>query len=180
MQTLKDANERAADLYRLAFLLTGSRGSSVNVAIEAFEATEGANPFFSSWMLAWSRKVVIAKALGAMRDELAASAQRTRSRSADKYVLPSRRWTPPTETTNLQLERALLAIDVFPRCALLLSVFEGFSLADTAILLNGDEELVKKARTIGLRELTRNLARLQGWQSDESPSFVMNGEMQHA
>lgn len=180
MQTLAQLNERAADLYRLAFLLTGHRESGVNVTLEALDSSEGANPFFSSWMLAWSRKVVIAKALAAIRDELAASAQRARSRRAEKSALPPRNWSLARETTKLKLEGALLAIDVFPRCALLLSVFEGLSLEDTAILLDGDQELVRKARATALRELTRNLARLQGWPSAGTSSYVLKSDMQHA
>ena len=49
--------------------------------------------------------------------------------------------------------------------ALLLSVFEGVPIEDAAVLLDADPALVKKARTIGLGELTRNLARMQGWVS---------------
>ena len=56
------------------------------------------------------------------------------------------------------MERALLAIDIFPRCALLLSLFENFPLEDAATLLNEDPKLVAAARTIGLVELVRNLA----------------------
>ena len=56
------------------------------------------------------------------------------------------------------LERALLAIDIFPRCALLLTVFEKLSLDDATVLLGATKELLKKAREIGLYELARNLA----------------------
>ena len=64
--------------------------------------------------------------------------------------------------------------------ALLLSVFEGMPLEDVAILLDGEIDLVRKAQTIGLRELTRNLARIQGWTSTGNKSGVVTSEMQHA
>jgi hypothetical protein len=180
MQTIDQANKRAADLYWLAFLLTGHREPSVGAALPVLDFEGGANSFFSTWMLGWSRRMVIAKALAAVRDELAASARRTASKRAEKADLPPRNWVLDRDTTKIQLERALLAMDVFPRCALLLSVFEGMSLEDAAILLDADRDLVWKARMIGLQELTRNLARMQGWTSTTTNRCVMTSGMQHA
>jgi DNA-directed RNA polymerase specialized sigma24 family protein len=180
MQTLEQANQRAADLYWLAFLLTGHRGLSVDVALDSVAFPDDANPFFSAWMLAWSRRVFIAKTLAGIRDELASSARRTASKRAERAALPPRNWTADRDTTKAQLESALLAIDVFPRCALLLSVFEGMPLEDVAILLNVERDLVRKAQLIGLRELTRNLARKRGWTSTAPKSYVVTSEMQHA
>jgi hypothetical protein len=185
MQTLVQENERVADLHWLAFLLTGHREQSVELAIEAVisesvDSQDGTNPFFSTWMLAWSRRVVIAKALAAIRSELSLSVRRFESKRDKKFLLPSRGWVPSQEATKIQLERALLAIDVFPRCVVLLSIFEGMLLEDAAVLLDADLDLVCKARISGLHELTHNLARMQGWTSDATKSFVMTSEMQHA
>jgi len=166
--------------YWLAFLLTGNPGLSVDVTLEAVASRDDANPFFSAWMLAWSRRVFIAKALAGIRGELARSARRTASRRAEKAVLPPRNWTLDQDTMKVQLESALLAIDVFPRCALLLSVFERMSLEDVAILLNSEPDLVRKAQMIGLRELTRNLAWKQGWTPTDTKSYIVTSEMEHA
>ena len=65
-----------------------------------------------------------------------------------------------------ELEKALLAIDLFPRSALLLRVFEGFGMADAATLLDANPALIRKAQAIGLCELTTNLA---GKNSHEDP-----------
>jgi DNA-directed RNA polymerase specialized sigma24 family protein len=173
MQTLM------TNLYWLAFLLTGNPRLSVDVTLEAGASQDDANPFFSAWMLAWSRRVFIAKALTGIRNELARSARRTASKRAERVALPPRNWTLNRDTTKVQLESALLAIDVFPRCALLLSVFEGMSLEDVGILLNSERDLVRTAQMIGLLELTRNLARLHGWTSTATKSDVVTSEMQH-
>jgi DNA-directed RNA polymerase specialized sigma24 family protein len=187
-QTLERVDKAASDprlfgpfgIYWLAFLLTGDRARSLEVSSEALASPDDRSPFFATWMHAWSRRVVIAKALAAMRDELAASARRTLSARLDKAALPARNWALAQGTTKLQLEAALLTIDVFSRCALLLSLFEGASLEDVAILLDSELALVRKAQAIGLHELTRNLARLQGWKSNTGNSFVTNSEVQHA
>lgn len=180
MQTLGQSHRHAADLYRLAYLLTGERGASVDAAVEALDFDGDPNSFFSGWMLAWSRRLVIAKALAGIRDDLARSARRTASKRAEKTVLPPRNWVLDRGTTAAELERALLAIDVFPRCALLLSIFEGMPVEDAAILLDVAPDLVRKAQVIGLRELTRNLARTQGWTSTAPEPYVVTSEMQHA
>jgi DNA-directed RNA polymerase specialized sigma24 family protein len=82
--------------------------------------------------------------------------------------LQTERWSHgrlPSDTIvgNLRIgrpefERAVLALDVFQRCAVLLTVFERLSGAETALLLDADAELVKKAQVRGLVELTRNIA----------------------
>jgi len=179
-QTLDQADQRAGDLYWLAFLLTGQHQASVGATVEALDSPQNVTSFFSNWMVAWSRKVVIAKALAAIREELAASALRTRSRSAKKLAVPPRKWVLDRNATKVQLERALLAIDALPRCAVVLAVFEGVPPEDIAILLDAEPELVKKAQIIGLRELTNNLAAMNGQSSRGIDGAFLPNEMQHA
>jgi hypothetical protein len=148
----------AADLYLLAFLLTGRRDVSIDIAADAALSEDHPNSFFADWMRDWRRRLVIGKALTAIRDELADSARRTRRARVKVAAAWQRdRWTRPV-VTKTDLERALLAIDVFPRAALLLLVFERMRIADAATLLNADPALVKKAQVIGLHELTASLA----------------------
>jgi len=180
MQTLEQPDKHAFDLYWLAFLLTGQRPASVDLTVEALRSGDDENPFFSSWMLDWSRRVVIAKALAVVRRQLAESARRTVSKRLDRTALPARNWSLDRDTTKLQIESALMAIDAFPKCALLLSIFEGVPLQDVATLLESDVDLVRKARAIGLQELTRNLARMQSWKTVAARSFGIPGEVQHA
>jgi DNA-directed RNA polymerase specialized sigma24 family protein len=160
MPSLNQTNRQAADLYWLAFLLTGQREASVDATAEALDSAE-ANPFFSAWMLAWARKVVIAKALGAIRQELAASALRIASARGGNTSSRPRNWSPADGASKAELERALLAIDAFPRCVLLLSLFEGLSIDDATVLLDVDRELIRKAQVFALQELTQNLAAIQ-------------------
>jgi DNA-directed RNA polymerase specialized sigma24 family protein len=165
-------HQHAADLHWLAFLLTGDRELSLDLAVEAVTSQGGESETFSTWMLAWSRRVVIAKALASIRDELAASARRTKLMRQPKVALPDRDWALDPGTGRADLERALLAIDVFPRAAVVLSIFEGVLLQDAAVLLDAAPEFVKKARSIGVAELTNRLARMQGWAATVSSRLV--------
>jgi hypothetical protein len=88
--TPEQAKNRAAGFYRLAFLLTGDRARSLDVTLEAIDSGDGTKSFFSGWILAWSQRLVIAKALAGIRQELAASARRTASLRIETFALPSR------------------------------------------------------------------------------------------
>jgi DNA-directed RNA polymerase specialized sigma24 family protein len=151
-------NKDAVDLYWLAFLLTGQREIGIDIAADAAASEDDANPFFADWMRGWQRRIVIGKAMTAIHDEFAHSAGRTERARFNGSSMPARNWSLSPDTTMDDLERALLAIDLFPRAALLLLIFEGVRIADAARLLDAKPELLKKAQAIGLRELTANLA----------------------
>jgi DNA-directed RNA polymerase specialized sigma24 family protein len=165
MEKLEQAKQNAADLHWLATLLTGCREIAADVTTEAMARADDPDAFFSIWMRAWSRRMVIARALAAVRDDLSASARQTALRRAEKSALPPPSWVLDEGTSKSDLERALLPIDVFPRAAVLLLVFERVPLKDAAILLDAEPDLVRAGSALGLRELTINLARMQGWNS---------------
>jgi len=173
---MNQAPNEILDLYWLAYLLTGNRGTSFQAAVEAAELREGASPLFAEWVLRWSRKIAIAKSIGAIREELRTSARRTEIAAIHDDVRLPRDWNLSSDTNKIQLEQALLTIDVFPRCALVPSTFEGLPLEDVATLLNEDRELVKTARAIGLEQLTRRL--LASPLARESPLPALSG-LQH-
>jgi hypothetical protein len=154
-----------SELLWLAFLLTGDRASSVEAVAAAMDLDDAGNPFFRNWMVSWSRKLVIAKALSVVEQDMAESAERTRRRNCPRPTeAPGRGWSLDPAAGKAELERALLAIDLFPRCAVVLTVFEKVSEEDAATLLNADRQLLRTAKAIGLAELTWNLARPQ-WQA---------------
>ena len=147
------------DLYWLGYLLTGDRERSVQAVIETIEMPDAANPFFESWMATWARKICIAKVIGYVTPNMSAPELRNRLRRLQAEAGRSSKSGIDPAAGKAELERALMAIDPFPRCALLLSVFERLATEDIGIMLNADRESVKTATAIGLIELTRNLAR---------------------
>jgi DNA-directed RNA polymerase specialized sigma24 family protein len=149
--------KKAPDLYWLAYLLTGREDVSIDIAADT-ASQDPPNPFFGFWMNGWSRRIVIAKALEAIRPELAESRRRTERTRVGRGTATPKDWSLRADVTKSQIEEALLAIDVFPRAAVVLSVFEGVHTPDAATLLDADVDLVKKAQAIGLREFTANLA----------------------
>jgi DNA-directed RNA polymerase specialized sigma24 family protein len=156
-ENTEDLRKDAANLYWLAFLLTERQDLSIDIAADTAVSEDNASPTFGEWMRGWQRRLVIGRALTAVHDELADSARRTQLAHVDGSTAP-RNWSLSPDTTKAELQQALLSIDLFPRAALLILVFEGMRMADAASLLNADPALIRKAQAIGLGELTANLA----------------------
>jgi len=171
MRELERMHSQAASHYRLAWLLTGER---------ALSARSNPKWSFTEWMSAWSRRVTIARVLTGIRGELAESARRTAATRIKNQAFRPGSVRPGDGITAIQLECALQTIDVFPRWSLVLTVFEGISVEDAAVLLDATADLVRKARTLGLRQLVDNLTRIQVRTSDGYGRFVRTIGVQHA
>lgn len=176
---IEEALKFAADLHWVAYLLTGRRDSSIDIAAGAVAGHDAAGPYFANWFSAWSRRVVVAEALGGIQVELAASATRTASIHPHKTTLPGRDWVLDAGTTKAEIEQALLAIDLFPRATVVLTILEGVPVADTSVLLDAKPDLIRKAQAIGLMELTENLARIQARKAVPPSSSVIDCEAPH-
>lgn len=172
--------QSTVSLHWLVTLLTGCEDIATDVTVEAIAASDDPDAVFSAWMCAWSRRLVIARVLTTVREDLAASARRVAWRGTEKSLLPPPSWVLDPGTTKSDLERALLSIDAFPRAAVLLLIFERVSLRDAATLLDAEPDLVRQAQAAGVRELTINLARMQGWKSAAANSNQLTNEWDHA
>jgi len=166
--------DRIFDLYWLGYLLTGDPERSVQGVLETLEMPDAADPFFESWFITWGRKIFIAKVLGYVSPKASASELRIRLRRLQAETRQRSIRSIDSAAGKAELERALLKIDAFPRCALLLSVFEKLAVEDVGILLNADRQSVKTATAIGLIELARNLA---GDRSSESAGRVSTASL---
>jgi DNA-directed RNA polymerase specialized sigma24 family protein len=163
----KTFEDYAGELHWLAYLLTGSQDRSFQAITKALDSDDYANPATAEFIASWSRKLVIAAALETIRPQLRASALRTaHSEDPDPATLAASKPAASQQMTTPEFEQAVLAIDVFPRCALLLTVFEKLSLNDAGLQLNADKALVRKAQGQGLLALAgaaagRSLRRLR-------------------
>jgi hypothetical protein len=149
--------ERSSELYSLAFLLTGNADQGVEAYSRALDFDEEDNPVFGEFMNSWARKLIVAEALGAMEPELRTSRQRT-ARAAEDEAPANPKWKRRPYIGREEFEEAVIAIDAFPRCAMLLTIFEGMSVEAASVLLNADVALTRAGQRIGIVQLTRNLA----------------------
>ena len=138
--------EQSSELFSLAFLLTGDTERSVEAFDRALDYDDAENP----------RELIIGEALGTMRTELRSSRQRT-AEMAERTACVEEKLQPTPRVAREEFEEAVISIDAFPRCAMLLTIFEGMSIRAASALLHADEALTRAAQRIGIVELTRHL-----------------------
>ena len=134
-----------AGLYWLAFILTGSEDISVSVTAEVLSSASGD-----------LRRAVVAQSVATQESELRRARDRYQPRT-DSCCESEFRAGLDAVPDFLEVRDALLAIDLFPRHALLLTVFEGFSVRDAARWLDSNEQSISDARSDGLLALARNM-----------------------
>ena len=145
--------EFGQDLCWLAYLITGDWDQGIEAVVTVL-CSEGSEHQLSADS---ARRPVVAAAVGVVGPELRKSASRAAQTAEKELVLTG---LSTQVSTRQELQRGLLAIDVFPRCALLLTVLEGWSIEDAALLLDVDEALVLHARNLGLIQLVCAQSRL--------------------
>ena len=164
--------EHGAELYWLAYLLTGDPEQGFAAFTRSLNFEDSANPVFRGFMISWARKLIIGEALSGIRPQLRDSLRRLQTEPWRHGPLPSEAFAVRPGVDRAEFERAVLAIDVFPRCAVLLTVFERLSVTQAALLLNTHVDLVKQAQRRGLIELTRNLAIGRGWDPSSAKNEI--------
>jgi hypothetical protein len=144
-----------ARLCAFAFLITGDWDLGIDAVAGSLDAGLKADA------LCTARHLVAAEAVAMIRPQLRESAVRIAAMTADpeEWLEPAPEMSTLRPPTRADVERALLAIDGFPRVVLLLTIFEGFSIADAGRLLETNDRLVRDAQAIGLLALTRQLSR---------------------
>jgi hypothetical protein len=158
-ELMKTFETSSPELYWLAYLLTGNEDRSVQAFTRALDLEEETNLAFDGFMNQWARKLIIVAALGAIETDLRRSQARVvRMAEAPGSVKFNQRPDITKDIAKEEFEQAVISIDAFPRCAMLLTIFEGLTIPAAAILLNAEEALTAKAQRIGVVQLTRNLS----------------------
>jgi len=157
----------------LAFLVTGDPATRLEVA-ENLAGNGGTQSYFRGWLTTRSRRLAIAGVLAAMKSQISESVVRSKTRDLQQRFFGSRVFSRgPERSARLRgsvpvdadadrekdaLERLLFSIELFPRCAILLTICEKLDTGDAAILLNVDQQLIRKATRFGLAQLSLGVA----------------------
>jgi DNA-directed RNA polymerase specialized sigma24 family protein len=146
--------DNMSELYWLAFLLTGDRERSVQAYTGALNS-EAPGSTLHQFLLSWARRLVIVAALGTIRSQLRESVARNQPAAAGELKeLAQLDPADRARLTKTELEEALLAMEVFPRCVVILTLLEGLPVKEAASLLGADERTVKAAQARGVTEMT--------------------------
>ena len=149
-----------ARLCALAFMITGDWDLGIDAVASSLDAGLKNDALSEAPPLCTARRLVAAEAVAAIRPQLLESAARTAGMTADpeEWIGPAPEMSTQQPPTRADVEEALSAIDGFPRVVLLLTIFEGFSIADAGRLLKANDRLIRHAQTVALLALTRHLS----------------------
>jgi hypothetical protein len=142
MKSAQKVYKHLADLYRLAFWLTGCQEVSVTIAIDAFDSLTDPFGLLQPSTRARLRKAIIGKALTA--------------RTAEDEVRGG------LDSDESRLNDALFHLDLLSRKVFVLTVLEGYTIGDTSQLLQCDPGTVTEMRAVALSELSTVLAGRRG------------------
>jgi|GEM_PF-1854927 len=151
-------SEHMSELYRLALVLTGDRERSIQAFTGALNSDDDP-PAFQKFMLSWAKRLVIVAALGTMRRQIRESMLQTRMIVRDGGISGPAHAEPVDleRLTGRELEEALLALDTFPRCVVVLMLLERLPIEEVTVLLAADKRTVKMAQAQGIAELAWRL-----------------------
>lgn len=130
-------------LYILAFLLTGDQNAAMQCVVSGLEDCVGDNSAFQHWAHNWSKRTIIRNAI-AMMDPTPVQAEQ-----------PAVRPSPSEAKTSADaLIAAVIQLPVFDRFVFVISVLEGYSDSDSALLLQCTPEEISASRVRVYKNLT--------------------------
>jgi DNA-directed RNA polymerase specialized sigma24 family protein len=143
-------------LYLLSFLLTVDRATAEKCFVQGLEDAQRGNPVFKEWAQSWARRAVVGNAIRMMhpRPELATAHH---SVAAELESLPTgasvEAMTAARAESFAHEIAAIIALPPFQRFAFVLSVLEGYSNREAALLLDCSVTELVTARTHALQQI---------------------------
>jgi hypothetical protein len=134
-------------LYQLSFLLTGDQQKGERCFVAGIEDCVKENRVFREWARAWTKRVIVAKAIRELHPR--------RNHSNSSTVLPtvfSRNRQPSGPIGHFDLD-AVLGLPDFERFVFVLCVLERYREHECALLLGCSASEVRDARTRAIEEL---------------------------
>lgn len=140
-------------LFRLALVLTGDHEKAEQCFVAALDNASRRKTVFKEWARSWARRAIV-QAAQSMLDP--------RPRYADEVLASppvshsEKVWREPAEVS------AVLGLESFDRFVFTMSVLEGYSHHECAILLGTTRKEVVEARTRALEQLGREAESRRG------------------
>ena len=128
-------------LYLLSLLLTGNHAAAEECFVQGLSASKASNPVFKDWAESWARRTIVQNAIRMIQP------RPTDARGSDQG--------PGGDTIRPAEVAAILHLPVFDRFAYVLSVLEGYSLQECALLLDCTRGEVVAARMRALQEVVK-------------------------
>jgi hypothetical protein len=155
-------------LYSLSLILTADTDLAEKVFVSGLHDCSGDNPVFKEWARSWARRVIVKNAvrlIGPLPVGVNSSSTAVASSSGTKRAVPE----------LLPEISAVLGLQSFDRFAFILSVFEGYSDQDSALLLGCTRQALIAARI----RATEGIARSVGVRDNRTVEATLKDQDRH-
>jgi hypothetical protein len=150
--------EDMASLYSLSLMLAADPEKAEQLFVSGLDDCVASNPVFKEWARSWARRTIIKNAVRLIAPGPASA--NGGSSNATNRALPEL----PAEI------HAVLELGGFERFAFILSVLEGYSDQDSALLLGCTRQSLIVARVRAEQQIARSVAVRERRQSDTNPN----------
>ncbi|HEY1939062.1 MAG TPA: hypothetical protein VGJ33_14105 [Candidatus Angelobacter sp.] len=153
--------EDMTGLYSLALMLAADPEKAEQLFVSGLDDCASSNPVFKEWASSWARRTIVKNAVRLI---------------APAPPSPKRVLNTPSDSTNRFLPElpaeisAMVGLSPFERFAFILSVLEGYSDQDSALLLGCTRQTLIAARVRAEQQIAQTVAIQEGGQSDSKPN----------
>lgn len=142
-------------LYLLSFLLTVDHATAEECFVQGLEDAQKGNPVFKGWAQSWARRAIVGNAIRTMhpRPELATAHHPVPEMESVPPGGAVEAMTPARAEIFAHEVAAIIALPPFQRYAFVLSVLEGYSNREAALLLDCSVTELVTARTHALQQI---------------------------
>ena len=164
--------EDMAGLYTLALMLAADPENAEQLFVSGLEDSAASSPVFREWARSWARRTIVKNAVRQIAPGVgeANGISRAARRDAAIPALP-----------GLAAEMyAVLGLSAFERFAFILSVLEGYSDQDSALLLGCTRRVLIAARVRAEQQIARAVAMRDDRPSDINPKNINRNDQESA
>jgi hypothetical protein len=155
--------EEMTDLYSLALMLAADAEKAEQLFVSGLDDCASSNPVFKEWASSWARRTIVKIAVRLIAPQP----------GSPKHVLNTAVVSEAKSRSLPELPAeisAVVGLSPFERFAFVLSVLEGYSDQDSALLLGCTRQALIAARVRAEQQIARTVAIQEGGRSGNKPN----------
>ena len=160
--------EDMRNLYWLSFILTADPGKAEQCFVAGLGDCFAGNGVFKEWARSWAKRTIIKNAIRLILPEFTSASGASNNTVLNRHETAAGNHLPVAEEREIS---AILDLDPFDRFAFVMSVLEGFSDRDCALLLGCTQQALVAGRLRALQRLSHASVNTEG-TSDDVEVFV--------
>lgn len=155
--------EEMTDLYSLALMLVADAAKAEQLFVSGLDDCASSNPVFKEWASSWARRTIVKNAVRLIAPQ-PVSPKRALNAAVSSDAINRSLPELPAEIS------AVVGLSPFERFAFVLSVLEGYSDQDSALLLSCTRQALIAARVRAEQQIARTVAIQESGRSDNKPN----------